>query len=106
MGSYGPKLSSCGQRRLRLDSADAQADLSLRWAHSHFVGFDAQADLSLRWDHSHFVGLDAQADLSLRWAHSHFVGFVMRWLISGLDIQVLTFMSRAKSTEQCFFSFH
>ena len=25
--------------RLRSDWADAQADLSLRWAHSHFVGF-------------------------------------------------------------------
>ena len=27
------------QRRLWLDWPDAQADLSLRWAHSHFVGF-------------------------------------------------------------------
>ena len=27
------------QQRLRSDWADAQADLSLRWAHSHFVGF-------------------------------------------------------------------
>ena len=39
MGSWGPKLSSCGQRRLWSDWADAQADLSLRWAHTHFVGF-------------------------------------------------------------------
>ena len=39
MGSQGPKLSSCGQRRLWSDWADAQADLSLRWAYSHFVGF-------------------------------------------------------------------
>ena len=39
MGSPGPKLSSCGQRRLRSDWADAQAYLSLRWAHSHFVSF-------------------------------------------------------------------
>ena len=39
MSSLGPKLSSCGQRRLWSDWADAQADLSLRWAHSHFVGF-------------------------------------------------------------------
>ena len=30
MGSQGPKVSSW---------ADAQADLNLRWAHSHFVGF-------------------------------------------------------------------
>ena len=35
----GPKLSSCGQRRLWSDWADAQADLSLRWAHNHIVGF-------------------------------------------------------------------
>ena len=27
------------QQRLLSDSVDAQADLSLRWAHSHFVGF-------------------------------------------------------------------
>ena len=39
MGSLGPKLSSCGQRRLWSDWADAQADLSLRWVHTHFVGF-------------------------------------------------------------------
>ena len=28
-----------GQRRLWSDWADSQADLSLRWAHTHFVGF-------------------------------------------------------------------
>ena len=39
MGSLGLKVSSCGQRRFWLDWADAQADLSLRWAHTHFVGF-------------------------------------------------------------------
>ena len=33
MGSWGPKLSSCGQRKLWSDWADAQADLSLRWTH-------------------------------------------------------------------------
>ena len=32
MGSWGPNLSSCGQRRLWSDWADVQADLSLRWA--------------------------------------------------------------------------
>ena len=25
---------------IELPGADAQADLSLRWAHTHFVGFD------------------------------------------------------------------
>ena len=39
MGSEGPKLSLCGQRRLWSDWADAQADLSLRWAHAHFIDF-------------------------------------------------------------------
>ena len=29
----------CDQRRLRSDWADAQADLSLCWAHSHVAGF-------------------------------------------------------------------
>ena len=36
VGSLGPKLPSCGQQRLW---ADVQADLSICWAHSHFVGF-------------------------------------------------------------------
>ena len=39
MGSLGSNLSSCGQRRLWSDWADAQADLILRWALIHFVGF-------------------------------------------------------------------
>ena len=39
MGSWGPKVSSCGQRRLWSDWADAQADLSLHWGHTHIVGF-------------------------------------------------------------------
>ena len=39
MGTKGPKLSSCGQRRFLSDWVDAQVDLSLRWAHTHFVGF-------------------------------------------------------------------
>ena len=55
MGSEIPKLSSSGQRRRLSDWANAQADLSLRWAHSHFVCFvmsrltdyDAHDDLSI-----------------------------------------------------------
>ena len=39
MGSSGPKLSSCGQRRLRSDWADVQADRSLHWAHMPFCWF-------------------------------------------------------------------
>ena len=33
LGSQGSQPSSGGQRRLLSDCADAQADLSLRWAH-------------------------------------------------------------------------
>ena len=43
----------------------AQRSLRSAWA-------DAQADLSLRWAHSHFT-----------WAHSHFVGFVTRRLMKS-----------------------
>ena len=39
MDSWGPNVSSCGQRRLWSDWADAQADLSLRWAHRSFCWF-------------------------------------------------------------------
>ena len=39
MGSQGPKVSSCGQRRLWSVWADAQADLSFCWGHNHIVGF-------------------------------------------------------------------
>ena len=39
----GPKLSSCGQWRLWSDWADAQADLSLRWAHMPFCRFCREA---------------------------------------------------------------
>ena len=39
VGSLGHKLSSCGQRRLWSDWVDPPADLSLRLAHGHFVGF-------------------------------------------------------------------
>ena len=42
MGSLGPKRSSCGQRRPWSDWADVQAELSLRWAHSHFVGLSCR----------------------------------------------------------------
>ena len=39
MGSWGLKVSSCGQWRLWSDWADAQADLSLRWVHMSFCWF-------------------------------------------------------------------
>ena len=39
LGSQGPNTSSCGQRRLWSDLADAQADLSLRWKHMPYCWF-------------------------------------------------------------------
>ena len=53
MGSQGPKLSSCGQRTLiRLGWCPGWSESSL----SAWRKLDAQADLSLRWAHIHFVG--------------------------------------------------
>ena len=42
------------QRRFWPDWADAQADLSLRWAHSHFVGFDMRRIICSRHLASNF----------------------------------------------------
>ena len=39
VGSWGPKVSSCGQRRPWSDWVDVQADLSLRWVHRSFCWF-------------------------------------------------------------------
>ena len=39
MGSYGPKLSSCRQRKLWSDWVNAQTDLSFRWAQMPFYWF-------------------------------------------------------------------
>ena len=39
LGSLGLKVSTCGQRWLWPDRADAQADLSLRWMHRSFCWF-------------------------------------------------------------------
>ena len=39
IGSKGPNVSSCGQRRLCSNWADAQADLRLCWAHMSFCWY-------------------------------------------------------------------
>ena len=39
MDSWGPNVSSCGQRRRWSDWADTQADLSLLWVHRSFCWF-------------------------------------------------------------------
>ena len=51
VGSLGSNFASGGQRWLWLDLADAQADLSLRWAHRSFCWFcHAVAHFSY-WNH-------------------------------------------------------
>ena len=45
VGSLGPTISSCGQRRLWSDWADVQVDPSLRWAHMPFCWFCHEAAL-------------------------------------------------------------
>ena len=57
------------QRRLRLDWADAQTDQSLRWAHSHFIGFVmSRLKLDLTTDRNNFYCPHSEVlNLKLRW---------------------------------------
>ena len=55
------------QRRFRSDWADAQADLSLRWAHMPFCWFCHEA--------AQLYMYQALLSLSLRWAHMPFCWF-------------------------------
>ena len=88
------------QRRLWSDWADVHSDLSLRWAHSHIVGFVMSR---LKWANAWVLSypLSAQrrlwsdwavvhSDLSLRWAHSHIVGFVMSRLKLASDFSEIS----------------
>ena len=45
------------QRRLWSDWADAQADLSLRWVHSHFVGFVMRWLILLKLNYTYMLNL-------------------------------------------------
>ena len=60
--SEGPKLSSCEQRRLWSDWADAQADLSLRWAHMPFCWFCHEAAHIAMTDSTFVLRWDKQAE--------------------------------------------
>ena len=54
------------QRRRWSDWADAQADLSLRWAHSHFVGFVMKRFISRSYRSFHmFFFIFCSADLHI-----------------------------------------
>ena len=59
------------QRRLWLDWADAQADLSLRWAHTHFVGFVMRGSYWLKYwaiAFGYVIWLSRQCLLSCCWS--------------------------------------
>ena len=81
--SVGRTQASCWQRKLWSDWADAQADLSLRWAHMTFCRFCRALSQSFRCPHEETLHpwlskvaqwrfwLDcayAQAELNLQWA--------------------------------------
>ena len=83
------------QRRLWSDWADAQADLSLCWAHSHFVGFVMRR---LKWFWL-LTLLSLISQIRMQWQmprliwvfagrSCYFVGFVVRRLISRLCLWV------------------
>ena len=56
IGSKGLEVSSCAQRRLRSDWADAQADLSLLWALMSFCWFcHAQAHFIFQWKEAFYL---------------------------------------------------
>ena len=75
-----PRVLSYARRRLWSDWADAQADLSLLWAHSHFVGFVMRR---LRSSFLHAcVPLTKLRDIwtliLLCWSKRQIFGFVLR----------------------------
>ena len=57
------------QRRLWSDWADAQADLSLRWAHSHIVGFVTRRLIYLNT--VLFIGKMEEVERQLEWLGHH-----------------------------------
>ena len=56
---------SLGIRPVWSDWADAQADLSLRWAHTHFVGFVMSRHL-LSINRKHLTGNNQYAKVNVR----------------------------------------
>ena len=54
------------QRRLWLDRADAQADLSLHWAHSNFVGFVMRWLLGIL----HYCNIQKHSDSEKNWCNN------------------------------------
>ena len=73
------------QRRLWSDWVDAQADLSLRWVYSHFVGFVMSQLISIvsltkpPHDNTNKMTFEPRLSWVFAGCKGHFVGFVMRW---------------------------
>ena len=72
----------CIQQRLRSAWASAQSDQSLRCPYKE--SSDAQADLSLCWAHSHFVGFV----MSLLICHTHKIGLHEHNISPAINIYV------------------
>ena len=78
---WGPKSSSCWQRRLWSNWADAQADLSLRWAHMPFCWFCHEAALCQQ--------TEAQISLHIRtvWSGPFLFAAYTAWCLQLLDLK-------------------
>ena len=76
-------------RRLWSDWVDAQADLSLRWAHTHFVGF-VMSRLKLN-----FILSRCARDKSFiaRKPEVHSILLVVKKLLKNVTLRILNFIS-------------
>ena len=75
------------QRRLWSDWADAQADLSLRWAHSHFVGFVMSWLNCIDEKYSTLSGTDAPCYVQTNiWYHKYRETTVITYRITKMQL--------------------
>ena len=80
MGSLRPKLSSCGQRRLWSDWANAQSDLSLHWAHRSFCWFRRAAAHLVDVCRIFYAAVISSRELNNRIVYNDaFCGWIMQW---------------------------
>ena len=119
MDSWGPNVSSCGQQRFWLDWADAQADLSLRWAQMSFCWFCNEAahllvhelEVSLQGFciYGTFTDFEINDRVVVNIVHTHFIrnceaslqeknnDCVFKWVRSLLRFEILQTHTRSQS---------
>ena len=83
MGSEGPKVSSCGKRRLWSDWANAQVDLSFRCAHSFCWFCHVAAQILMK------TGISGLNCWSFRWPRE-----LVSYLIEILTVSLLIVSSQ------------